>query len=147
MAQQVVQSVDEITIVDDFVEYVLGYKPESKGMQQWWATTAPAPFQLRPEEARAKALAYVNVARAALGMSALEQLPKGYVKNANECVLARALGACKVAGGIAFAKREQEETVAAVWATGRGPHGVAVQQALQAFVSFFDSGLYPDLVS
>lgn len=102
----------------------------------------------------ARALVEVNRARAALGMPALEDLPKGKREDSCNCPVARALGAFVCAFGrgafvsydddLGAPDHTREDLVEQAWDSGRHHiDGVRTPSAVAEFVLAFDDGALP----
>lgn len=109
------------------------------------APTPPTERQRRV--VKDKALAYVNVARTALGCRPLFDLPSGQVGNAADCVIARAIpGAMRVGGTITFDSTRTAKIVGHAWGVAGGKGGtIGTPDALCMFINAFDHGCYPEL--
>ncbi len=102
-----------------------------------------------------KVLAYVNVARGALGLSQLDSLPPGSRGKGSDCVIARSLGAVVSSVTVCFGNQhERAQRLALAWASPVMPHcahcggfAVALPETLVQFVAAFDGGAYPELVT
>lgn len=138
------------TIVVPNEEYVIEWKTEVT-----YPTISPNRYTrpLTPDSIRDKTLAYVNTARNAMGMDTLEDLPKGKLGNAQQCVIARALPDVQGVGThIVFKNKETAAVVAQTWAApvhfagDKSQAVVTLPHVLRWFVNCFDNGHYPDLV-
>jgi hypothetical protein len=100
---------------------------------------------------RADTLDWVNRMRAALALSALEDLPAGQRKSCLHCVLARAFSTDShqaVAGYWAQGTRGTVKVPAGADVRGRArSQDLALPQTVAQFAFLFDQGCYPDLVS
>lgn len=100
-----------------------------------------------------QALRQVNIARIALGATALAEMPKGEIGECLTCPIARALShdkyECSVGNGSLHWPRHSDEVhrkVARAWGTeytGRG--NVIMPTMLRGFVERFDCGMIPEL--
>jgi hypothetical protein len=101
-------------------------------------------------------LKLVNDVREAVGLPALQELPKGGMKQSLGCPLSQALGpeGERVSVGInsiTAPSREFAEAAARVWHTSwrceEGTYIVYLPQTLREFVFIFDQGELPELIT